>query len=274
MNDIEAAFNEYFEIVNADTPELLKEVFALRYRILCVHNTFPDFHGSKFPDGLEQDEYDDHSAHILLRHRPSNIFVGTTRLILPNRQHPEKKFPTELHTRFFPGFALNPTFRQQTCEISRFAILSDFFRRKKDQTVAPLNGMVSVEKHDRRRFPHPMLALVVGIIRLCARHKIYYLLSSMDPALNKLLGFYGLQLNPVGPMADYHGIRCPYHICVLDMLDRMHQHHRNIWELVTDHGKFWPVDLSSLRKDQYHSVETNSYTEYAHLPAEYARLPG
>ncbi len=266
MNDIEAAFNEYFEIVNADTPDLLKEVFALRYRILCVHNTFPDFSGSRFPDGLERDEYDDHSAHILLRHRSSDIFVGTTRLILPGRQHSEKKFPTELHTRFFPGFALDPVIRQQTCEVSRFAILSDFFKRKKDLVAVPINGEKITEKPDRRRFPHPMLALTVGILRLCARQKIYYLLSSMDPALNKLLGFYGLQLNPIGPTVDYHGIRCPYHVCVFDMLDRMYQYHRNIWELVTDYGKFWPADLSLLRGSQQKSVNTSNLDEYARLP--------
>lgn len=265
MNDIEAAFNEYFEIVSADTPELLKEVFDLRYRILCVHNTFPDFDGSKFPDGLEHDEYDDHSVHILLRHRPSDIFVGTTRLIMPDRQHTERKFPTELHTRFFPGFALDTPSRQQTCEISRFAILSEFFKRKKDQAATPSTSMASAEKHNRRRFPHPMLALVVGIIRLCAKHKIYYLLSSMDPALNKLLGFYGLQLNPIGPTVDYHGIRCPYHVSVLDMLERMYRYHRNIWELVTDHGKFWPADLSSLRSCQHRSADTIKLDEYARL---------
>lgn len=266
MNDIEAAFNEYFEIVNADTPDLLKEVFALRYRILCINNIIPGFNSAKYPDGLEQDEYDLHSMHILLRHRPSNIFVGTTRLILPDRQHSEGKFPTELHTRFFPGFTIDPNTRQQTGEVSRFTILSDFFRRKKDQAAAPLNGITSTEKNDRRRFPHPMLALTVGILRLCARQKIYYLLSSMDPALNKLLGFYGLQLNPIGPTADYHGIRCPYHVCVFDMLDRMYQYHRNIWELVTDHGKFWPADLLSLRNSQQRPVNTIKFDEYAHLP--------
>lgn len=75
MNDIEAAFHQYFEIIDADTPELLKTVFDLRYRILCVHNTFPNFSGSEFPDGLEQDEYDYRSVHILLRHKPSGIYI-------------------------------------------------------------------------------------------------------------------------------------------------------------------------------------------------------
>ncbi len=42
MNDITAAFHEYFEIVIADTPVLLKQVFSLRYQVLCVENSYPD----------------------------------------------------------------------------------------------------------------------------------------------------------------------------------------------------------------------------------------
>ena len=50
MNDIEAAFHQYFEIVTADTEELLKEVFNLRFRILCVHNIIPGFNSSNYPE--------------------------------------------------------------------------------------------------------------------------------------------------------------------------------------------------------------------------------
>ncbi|MCC6915767.1 PEP-CTERM/exosortase system-associated acyltransferase [Nitrosomonas sp.] len=258
MNDIEAAFHQYFEIVNADTPELLKTVFDLRYRILCVHNTFPDFGGSKFPDGLEKDEYDRRSVHILLRHKPTGTYIGTTRLILPNQKDLTDKFPTEHNTRFYPDFALDPAIRKHTAEISRFAILSDFFKRKDEHGILSQSDEVRSEMQDRRRFPHPMLALVVGIAQLCARHNIYHLISSMEPALNRLLGFYGLQLNPIGPSADYHGIRTPCYVYLLDVLDRMYQEHRLIWELVTDHGKIWPMNLACIHKKTLKLTCTNN----------------
>jgi N-acyl amino acid synthase of PEP-CTERM/exosortase system len=247
MNDSEAAFHQYFEIVTADTEELLKEVFNLRFRILCVHNIIPGFNSSNYPEELESDEYDKRSVHILLRHRPTGIFLGTARLILPDREHLHKKFPTELHTRFFPGFALNETSRQHTAEISRFAVLSDFFGRRSKLHMPSQSTNPAQKRQERRRCPHPSLGLAVGIIKLCAQHNIYYWLSSMDPALNRLLGFYGLQLNPIGPSIHYHGIRSPYHACLFDVLDRMHRDHRAIWELVTDHGKIWPIDLTSIR---------------------------
>lgn len=247
MNDITAAFHEYFEIVNANTPELLKVVFELRYQILCIRENIPGFEADKYPDGLERDKYDDCSIHLLLRHRTSNSFIGTARLILSDSRSENKKFPVELHTQFYPTYSNMYVNRQHTIEISRFAILSDFFRRKDDVnfSVSRTSGQSSVDR--RRRFPHPMLALAVGVIQMCAKQGIYYWFSAMDPALNRLLGFYGMQLNPIGPLTDFHGARRPYHVCVLDVLERMHQSHCDIWELVTDNGRLWPADLTSLR---------------------------
>ncbi|HRN82925.1 PEP-CTERM/exosortase system-associated acyltransferase, partial [Nitrosomonas europaea] len=258
MNDIEAAFHQYFEIINADTPELLKTVFDLRYRILCVHNTFPNFSGSEFPDGLEQDEYDYRSVHILLRHKPSGIYIGTTRLILPDLHNLETRFPTELNTCFYPDFVLDPSSRKHTAEISRFAILSDFFKRKGEHNMLSHSVGAECKIRERRRFPHPMLALVVGIAQLCARHNIYHLISSMEPALNRLLGFYGLQLNPVGPSTNYHGLRTPYYVYLLDVLDRMYRDHRSIWELVTDHGRIWPMNLACIHQKTLKTAYTDN----------------
>lgn len=262
MNDLEEAFHLYFEIVIADTPELLKETFSLRFRILCIHNNISGFNSADYPDGMESDEYDHRSVHLLLRHRPTNTFIGTTRLILPDSQYLKSKLPTELNTQFYSGFQIDTSMRKHAAEISRFAILSDFFKRKNEHYT--LAGPVDIPSrpagklHERRRFPHPMLALVVGIIQTSARYEIYHLLSSMEPALNKLLGFYGLQLNPVGPPVDYHGLRTPYYVNLLDVLDRIYRNQQAVWELVTDHGNIWPADLTSLRQqNRQQSISDN-----------------
>ncbi|MBE7526674.1 MAG: PEP-CTERM/exosortase system-associated acyltransferase [Burkholderiales bacterium] len=257
MNDLEAAFHQYFEILTADTPKLLEAVYDLRYRVLCIHNATPGFDMTKYPNKLENDGYDNRSTHLLLRHRPTGIFIGTTRLILPDPKNSEIKFPTELRTRFYPGFVLNESSRKYTAEISRFVMLNDFFKRKGEQNMLSQSIETEQKTQERRRFPHPMLALVVGIAQLCARHHVYHVISSMEPALNRLLGFYGLQLNPVGPSADYHGLRTPYYVYLLDMLDRMYQEHRTIWELVTDHGKIWPADLISMRRKSLIAYQPN-----------------
>ncbi|MCO6426768.1 PEP-CTERM/exosortase system-associated acyltransferase [Nitrosomonas communis] len=247
MNDITAAFHEYFEVVFADTPSLLENVFNLRYRILCIENKYPNVDATSYPDELERDEYDDRSLHLLLRHRPSNTFVGTTRLICSNSSDIEQKFPVELHTQFYPAYADLNVPRKQAVEISRFGILSDFFRRKNDLdfTVNKIPRQSDVGR--RRRFPHPMLGLAIGIIQLCAKYDIYHLFSAMDPALNRLFSFYGMQFNPIGPIVDYYGERRPYYVCLLDVLERLHANHHDIWELATDNGRIWPANIEAFK---------------------------
>src|SRR5688500_9081421 len=120
MNDVVAAFHEYFEIIDADSPELLREVFRLRYHVLCREQRLPGFNASCYPDGYERDSFDNHSSHILLQHRPSGDFVGTARLILPDPGNPLKPFPIEQHTHFDPTlFNIDSLNRFQTAEISR-----------------------------------------------------------------------------------------------------------------------------------------------------------
>jgi N-acyl amino acid synthase of PEP-CTERM/exosortase system len=63
----------------------------------------------------------------------------------------------------------------------------------------------------------------------------------MEPALNRLLGLYGLELDPAGPIIEHHGQRQPYYVDLTKMLDRMYQKHTQFWELVTDCGRIKPT---------------------------------
>jgi N-acyl amino acid synthase of PEP-CTERM/exosortase system len=244
MNDVVAAFNEYFEILDADSPELLCEVFHLRYQVLCIEQRAPGFEASSYPEKMESDGYDRHSSHILLRHRPSEKFVGTARLILPDPLDPCKLFPTERHMRLDPALIdVNKLPRQSMGEISRLVVVRRFSRRR-DELLHALENGAQVEKWVptmQRRFPHPMLALAIGIIRMSVENNVNHWLSVMEPALNRLLGLYGLQLDPVGPIIDHHGLRRPYYVDLVQMLDRMYKNHNQFWELVTDYGKVRPA---------------------------------
>jgi N-acyl amino acid synthase of PEP-CTERM/exosortase system len=244
MNDVVAAFNEYFEVIDAHSPELLRTVFHLRYQVYCIEQRAPGFEASNYPTEMESDDYDRHSSHIILRHRPSGEFVGTARLILPDPLNPEKLFPTEKHTQLDPALIDTGRLpRQHIGEISRLVVVRRFSRRGHELVQAIENGE-NIEKWaptKQRRFPHPMLALAVGIIRMSVQNNITHWFSVMEPALNRLLGIYGLQLDPVGPVTDHHGPRRPYYVDLIKMLDRMHLNHNQFWELVTDFGKVKPA---------------------------------
>lgn len=244
MNDVVAAFNEYFEIIHVDSSELLRDVFRLRYQVLCIEQRAPGFESSHYPMGLESDDYDRHSSHILLRHRLSGEFIGTARLILPDPLNPEKLFPTEQNTWLDPALINSRKLpRQNTGEISRLFVVRRFKRRRGELPHACQNetGGETPIPIKRRRFPHPVLALAVGIISMSIEHNVTHWFSVMEPALNRLLSLYGLQLDPVGPITDHHGLRRPYYVDLIKMLDRMYENHNEFWELVTNYGRVTPI---------------------------------
>ena len=242
-NDMLNAFDEYFEVVIANTPELLEQAFRLRYTVLCIEERAPGVEAAHYPDGLETDEYDRHAHHMLLKHRPSGNFIGGARLIFPDPSNPGKPFPVERHTQIDSTLIdTSELSRQHIVEISRFMVLGKYSRRREERRKSETGaGGEQRDTSNRRRFPHPMLAITVGIIRMCARQGITHWLSIMEPALNRLLGLYDLQLDAVGPLVDFHGPRRPYYAEISKVLDRLHTNKRPIWELVTDQGRVQPL---------------------------------
>ncbi|TXI19961.1 MAG: PEP-CTERM/exosortase system-associated acyltransferase [Nitrosomonas sp.] len=252
MSEIYNSFQKYFEIVIADTHELLEIVYRLRYQVFCLEHGFLD--ASAYPDQRETDDYDDHSAHALLRFRSSGDFVGTVRLILFNPSQPEKPFPVELYTQIDPALCnikLLP--RQQVAEISRSLVVKQFDRRRGERrkpapkepsqdTVATVDDRRSSDRRssDRRTTPHLSLLLMASVMRMSAKYNIKHWLFATEPALNRLLGFYGLDFNPIGPPVNYHGIRRPYYMKVEDALNKMHSDYYDAWEVVTDCGQYYP----------------------------------
>lgn len=94
-NSLVDLFNEYFEVVPADTPEKLRESYRLRYEVYYKEGLFPGMNADDCPEELEYDQYDERSVHCLLIHKPSGAIAGTVRLIPTDHQNPEAKLPLE-----------------------------------------------------------------------------------------------------------------------------------------------------------------------------------
>ncbi|WP_054773385.1 GNAT family N-acyltransferase [Methylogaea oryzae] len=120
-SDLSNRFFEYFEILPADSEALRQEAFKIRYEAFfnCLRLQTEDH-----PNSQEKDAYDADALHSLLYHRPSGVYAGTLRLIVPKpnddawRFHIERVagrhfynpvMPSSLATRpaigRFPGFA-------------------------------------------------------------------------------------------------------------------------------------------------------------------------
>ena len=244
VRDYKKLFDHYFEVVLADTPDLRREVFRTRYQVYCEEGLVPDFEPYKYPNGLEQDEFDAHSLHSLLYHRSSGLVAGTVRLVRCNPTDPKVKFPIESFAEAHVKrdvLALDCARRDRIAEISRL-VLTKPFRSRAGEQFKPYgfgdSQNVSQIQDDRRHFPHTVLGLLVAITRMSAEHEITHWYAAMEPSLNRLLRIFSVDLDPIGPVIEYHGARTPFLSKAGDVLGKAHQKNRPIWDLLTDRGKF------------------------------------
>jgi N-acyl amino acid synthase of PEP-CTERM/exosortase system len=240
MNKLARIFYEHFEILSVDSGDLLGQAYRLRYQVLCLEEKIPGFESARYPDGLESDEYDGAAMHSILRHRPTGEVIGTVRLILHDPQRP---FPIErnMGTQFDPALIdVGALPRRQTAEISRLILARHFrSRRGEAKSVYGADGRHDFHIPDQRRAPQPFLGLVAAIIRMTSLQGVTHWYAGMEPSLNTSLSRYGLQLQPIGPMGNYHGLRRPYLGVVDEVLAATYFKNRAVWELLTDEGTLW-----------------------------------
>ncbi len=236
------AFNEYFEMVQATSDELKNEVYKLRYQVYCIETGY--LNSEHYPDGLEFDDFDQRSVHYLIRHRRSRDFAATTRLILPDANNLEKLFPFEIHCKVDNATVMQPINRKHLGEVSRFCVSKAFKRRKNEaNTLAGINADWQPEyftPNERRTFPHIALALITCFIKASYENDIQYLYAIMEPAFFRFVAPLGINLVKIGPLApgNYQGERCPVAIKITDLLDCVAKKNMDIWNLLTNRGKF------------------------------------
>jgi N-acyl amino acid synthase of PEP-CTERM/exosortase system len=236
-----AKFREYFQNVPVDTDELKQEVYKLRYQVYCLETGFED--PNDFPDRLERDAYDERSEHYLIRHKSSNEFAATTRLILPDLNSPHGIFPIEEHCKIEKRDLIDEIDPAQIGEVSRFCVSKNFKRRKGEPgTLAGIPTFTptpSFSEDERRSFPLITLGLITCLMKISLKHGIFYWYAVMEPALIRFLSQLGINFTAIGPAVDYHGLRRPCFIKVDDLLASVKEKNIPLWEMLTNRGNFW-----------------------------------
>jgi len=201
-------YHKYFEVVPADTPELLERVFRLRYDVYCLEKPYED--AAENPGGREVDAYDRRAVHSLLIHRTSGEVAGTVRLILgAGAGDPELPIQTAC-----PELANWPEGQlpgATTAEISRFTVARRFRQRISDTIYADtgVRWPASDEFDGRRALPHITLGLLTAVGRMSKQNGITHWCAIMEPALLRLLARLGVYFSPIGSLVEYHGWRQP-----------------------------------------------------------------
>lgn len=251
-NNFVDVFNEYFQMIPAVTDELKKEVYKLRYQVYCIETGFED--PEQYPDGMEFDEFDSHSVHYLIYHRKLEVYMATTRLILPDTNNPDNLFPIEIHSQIDNFDALKHISRNYLAEASRFCVSKQFRRRKNEMnTITGINTRINTRgnsgssseqenvftQDERRIFPHITLALFACLIKMSYENNIQDWYAVMEPALIRVFSTLGMNFIGIGPLTDYHGKRRPCTIKVKDLLDGVERKDLNSWNMLTNKGNFW-----------------------------------
>lgn len=207
-------YSQYFKIDIAHTPAQRRQVYGVRYRVFAEEFGFEK--AEEFPDQLEFDEYDTHSVHCLITHKPSGQAAGCIRIVPTFGNDVRDPLPLE---RFCSACldidyikALNLP-RESICEISRLAVDGNF-RQRAGEKKTPMGSINYATKSEEERRTFPLIAVssflaALAIAKIIGRPNGFMM---TEPFLPQLLARSGILVEKIGRETDYHGIRAPYFI--------------------------------------------------------------
>lgn len=209
-------------------------VFQLRHQVYCVERGHQDLPGDV---GEEFDEFDDHSRHVLLRHREDGEPVGTARLICTDPINPGASFQMQ---EFCTPDRLAHLPLRTSGEISRFALSKS--RRMGCANMALMR-----------------LALVRGLVQLSSKLGITHWLALQERTLIRLNERNAIRFDLIGPPVECHGIRQPTAVDLAAMLDGVRQEQFPTWDFLTAGGTWFgrPKWMVGSRMDGEYSPREN-----------------
>ena len=204
MSRLVTEFSQHFQIVIATTPALREEVYKIRYQVYCRELAYePE---NRHPNGLEHDTYDARSIHCLLLHRPTRLYAGCVRLVLPEKGASKTNLPFErvLSDRWqSSNRAFDASSFRGSGEVSRLAVPALF---RKWQEEFPFT------EHQKRYFPLIPLGLCLGATYLALEIKLNRVFALMEPRLVRHLSQFRIRFQQVGNYVEFHGRRGLYQV--------------------------------------------------------------
>lgn len=186
-------FSERYQVLIANTDQLRREVYRLRYQVFC------DKLGYEMDnrDGLESDEYDPDSLQVLVRERVSQASVGCFRLVMPQRSG-RIWLPFDLYGVPHVDCSLfnwNRVNHARSIEVSRLAL-----------NVATDRDAIN------RGASTPFLATVMfyAATAIIVRINVENVFMVIEPCLGRLISRFGIKLDQISPPFEYYGQRATF----------------------------------------------------------------
>jgi N-acyl amino acid synthase of PEP-CTERM/exosortase system len=196
-----------YDFYLADTDAGKSIHYALRYQVYCLREKFED--PARYPKFLEKDEYDETSAHFIVRSRATGEWLGAMRLIVA----PVPKLPVSRFASFDPanlaGFSST-----RVAEASRLCTL---LPTRPQADFATNASQTQTPPSDSYHHNHEALQaswITVGLIRAVRQYSlangIVYCFFLISDPLARILRRLGMEFDPVGSPCLHRGWRRPY----------------------------------------------------------------
>ena len=186
-------FSERYQILIANTETLRGDVYRLRYEVFCRKLGYDMDH----EDGLERDEYDADSVHILLRERATQKPVGCFRLVMPQRTG-RIWLPFDLYGVPHVDRSLfnwNHVNHARSVEVSRLALNAPLGRRAENAGAST---------------PFLATALFYAVTAMIVRLQVENVFMVIEPSLGRLTARFGIKLDQISPSFAYYGQRATF----------------------------------------------------------------
>ena len=183
-------FDNHFEVVLADNDYSRSLHYQVRYQVYCLEEGFEN--AANFFTSEERDDWDDQSAHFLVRSKQTNEWVAAMRMVIPKSGPLPIEGLCDIHPVARPSLTGEPA-----AEISRICVVNNY-RRKSSQQLPKVHKSLI------------MKGLLSAAAQYSQENGILYWFFLTSPALARIFSFLNIQLIKVGAACEHRGTRYPF----------------------------------------------------------------
>ena len=183
-------FNNQFEVILADDNYSRSLHYQIRYQVYCLEEGFEK--AAKFRASEERDDWDNQSAHFLVRSKQTNEWVAAMRMVIPESGQLPIENLCDIHPVVRPSLTGEPA-----AEISRICVVNNY-RRKSSQ------------RQDQVHKSMIMKGLLSAAAQYSMENGIRYWYFLTSPALARMFSSLNIQLIKVGEACEHRGTRYPF----------------------------------------------------------------
>ncbi len=186
-----------------------REAFKIRHKVYCSEFKYEDTRDTE----MEEDEFDNHSSHMVVYSRSHKSYIGCARLVHGRHEGVSKELPFEHHCANQIDHKILNSIKNsghEYAEVSRLTIEKNF------RNMGQKKGKKSLSRQKNYN-AFALITLYLGVQAMARQQGIRYLFAIVEPRLLKNLHHHNVPAIQIGKGVDHRGLRVPIMIDVEDI---------------------------------------------------------